>query len=67
LKVGRAVELIRRGPRPGLCSLTDVAAAVGFYDGAQFSRMFRAQLGLPPSAFAATVDRRWGRRGLVAP
>jgi len=61
-KMGRALQLIQRGPRGGIHTLTDIATAAGFYDGAQFSRMFRAQLGVTPSTFASTAHRGWGPR-----
>jgi AraC-like DNA-binding protein len=62
LKIGRSLELIRNGPRDGGTSITDVAAAAGFYDACQFSRIFRHQVGLSPREYAFAVRCGWSHR-----
>jgi AraC family transcriptional regulator len=37
--------------RAGELALADIAAAVGFYDQAHFTRAFKAQYGVTPAAF----------------
>lgn len=55
LRVGRALDYLRRGGLPA-----DVAKATGFCDVSHLSRAFKAQLGLTPGYFASE-DRRRGR------
>lgn len=47
-RLRRAAELLRSGP----CAVTEAALSVGFNDLSRFSRAFRAEFGLVPSAVA---------------
>ena len=44
-------------------SLTDIALECGFSSSSDFSRSFRAQFGVPPSAFDLDKDIAWDRLG----
>lgn len=65
----RALARTARVARAGefLCdaqhaSLTEVAVACGFADGAHMSREFRALVGVPPSSLARTLSESFKRR-----
>lgn len=67
LRLERAVYLMSHGRNK---TLTEVALASGFSSSSDFSRSFRAQFGVPPSAFDEERFRAEGRRQMqmtVAP
>ncbi len=56
LRVSRAADLLRRTDLP----LAHAAATLGFADQAHFTRVFRAEVGMPPSAFRRLLTSRSG-------
>lgn len=62
IRLERAVYLMCHRPAT---SLTDIGLAVGFASSSDFSRSFRAQFGVPPSAFDLETYRRARRDALV--
>jgi AraC family transcriptional regulator len=61
VRLERALSLMSHGDGASL-SLTRVALACGFASSSDFSRSFRKELGVPPSAFDVETFRK-GRRG----
>jgi AraC-like DNA-binding protein len=63
LRVERVRRLIEDGPDhdEGLCNLTDVAVAAGFYDLSHMGRIFRRVLALSPRSYARQLGcyRAW--------
>lgn len=53
LRVERACDLLRKTT----LNVAEVAHAVGFNDPLHFSRVFRRQVGMPPSAWRRALDR----------
>lgn len=51
----RRIHDVLRQAAPGSCSIGDVAARWGFYNGSAFARLYRQMFGEPPSA---TLSRR---------
>ncbi len=62
VRLERAVYLLSH--RAGT-SLTEIALACGFSSSSDFSRSFRAQYGVPPSAFDAEAFRRPRREAML--
>jgi len=62
VRLERAVTLMSQRPD---ASLTDVALATGFAGSSDFSRSFRAQFGVPPSAFDVEAFRDARRTDMI--
>jgi AraC family transcriptional regulator len=62
VRLERALHMMSNDPNR---SLTEIALALGFSSSSDFSRSFRTQYGVPPSAFDLELYRRTRREKLI--